>query len=441
MITVKKATRDLAGLLTIALATRLWWVWSSAWTAGDTDEYLTMARNLAFHHVFSMSDGTVSPPLPTAGRPPLYPALIALLWWTNSPPILAVMLLQSLLGAATVALVYLIARDSFNRAVAVIAGLGMAFAPMTGYFTAVVLTETLFTFLLTLGVFLWGREKSLLAGLAFGLAALTRPTILPFIIILPSLALLPSLRRQWRTYLTISLAAIAFPAVWTVRNAVVLGEFLPINVSGWGSQVLCGTIETEFVGIKVWTGSEWALLDLDTHPLLQVDAGLSEAERERVYLRRGLKRIADNPLHWLAVRAGQYPKLFWDSGNYVLGSSNIPLRQALAESRFRVLLVKGSFIIGNLIVLVIAALGFYAERKRIPSLVPLIAFPIFLFFIHLLTWIESRYTLPIMPMVAIFFAVGWQRLTQNTKLWISRRRLKQTSPSECRSEHGGSSIR
>src|SRR5882672_284672 len=106
---VMKAIRDLAGLTAIALLTRLWWVWSSAWTAGDTPDYLTIARNLAFHHIFSLgnsSDGQLSP---TAHRPPLYPTLIALLWWTDSSPILAILLLQSLLGAATVALVYLIA--------------------------------------------------------------------------------------------------------------------------------------------------------------------------------------------------------------------------------------------------------------------------------------------------------------------------------------------
>ncbi len=133
--------------------------------------------------------------------------LIAVLWWTDSPPILAILLVQSLLGAATVALVYLIARDRFSRAVAVVASLGMALAPMTGYFTAVILTETLFTFLLTLAIFSWGREKRVLAGVAFGLAALTRPGLLPFIAALPLLSILPSLRHRWKTYLTISVVA------------------------------------------------------------------------------------------------------------------------------------------------------------------------------------------------------------------------------------------
>jgi 4-amino-4-deoxy-L-arabinose transferase-like glycosyltransferase len=420
------AAREIATLTIIALIARLWWIWSSAWMAGD-NAYLKIARNIAFHHVFSLSDAAGEPLLPTARRPPLYPALIALLWSGDSPPVMVVLLLQSLLGAATVALVYLIARDRFNRTVAVIAALAMALAPMTGYFTAVVLTETLFTFLLTLAVFLWGREKLVLAGLAFGLASLTRPGLLFFFIALPMLALLPSLRQQWRAYLTIAALALGLSSIWIIRNALVFGKFIPVAASGWGMNLMCGTIETELVGIKVWTGKEWALLDVKNHPLLQTDSGLSETERDRVLWQRALERIKANPVHWLVVRAGQYPKLFLDSGNYALGRYNIPISQALAESRFWVLLVKVLFLAINLLSLGIAVLGVYVERKRMPSLIHLLSFPVFLLLVQLPMWTESRYSLPIMPVVAIFFAVGWQHLMRNTRFAMGNDRLKQAS--------------
>jgi 4-amino-4-deoxy-L-arabinose transferase-like glycosyltransferase len=410
-----KTARDLALITTMALIARLWWVWSSAWVAGDTSDYLTLARNLSFHHVFSLGNSTGGQLHPTAHRPPLYPLLIALLWWTDSPPILAVLLLQSLLGAATVALVYLIAMDGFNRGVALIASIGMALAPMTGYFTAVVLTETLFTFLLTLAVFLWGREKRVLTGLALGTAALTRPGALLFVIVLSVLPLFPSLRRCWKTYLTISVVAIALSSLWMMRNALVFGRFIPVAASGWGMNLLCGTIETEIIGIKVWTGSEWALLDISEHPLLQVDSGLNETEQDRVLLHRAVEHIAENPVHWLIVRAEQYPKLFLDSGNYLLGRHNIPISQAFAEARLWVLLVKGLFLVGNSLVLGIAVLGFSTEWKRIHSHIHIISFPIFLLLVQLPMWTESRYSLPIMPMVAIFFAIGsWQLLQKTT---------------------------
>ncbi len=421
-----KAARHIAWLTMVALVARLWWVWSSPWVAVDTSDYLALSRNLAFRYVFGLSNSTDAQVLPTASRPPLYPVLIALLWWTNSPPILAVMLLQSLLGAATVALVYLTAKDRFNSGVAMIASLGMALAPMTGRFTAVLLTETLFTFLLTLAVFCWGREKPVLAGLALGMAALTRPAVLGFIIILPMLSLLPSLRQRWRTYLTIAVVAIGLSSIWIIRDALLFRRFIPIAASGWGMNLLCGTIDIEIVGIKVWTGSKWALLDLSTHPLLQVEPGLSESERDRVLLRRGLERIVANPAHWAVVRTEQYPKLFLDSGDYFLGSHNIPITQAFAESRVWVLLVKGLFLAGNLFVIGMAVLGFITERKRVLSLIHIVSFPIFLLIVQIPMWTEARYSLPIMPMVAVFFAVGSWRLMQRTKLAIGSKCLKKS---------------
>ena len=154
---MSKRRFDLAPVCVLAFVIRLAWVWFGAWVAGDSAWYLSVARNIAFHHVFSAGaeGGALAP---TAFRPPLYSAVIALLWFGDSAPIQAVLLLQVVLGTATVALVYLLARDQFGRGVALLAGTGMALAPMTGYFTAVILTETLFTFLLTLGVFWLGTE-------------------------------------------------------------------------------------------------------------------------------------------------------------------------------------------------------------------------------------------------------------------------------------------
>jgi 4-amino-4-deoxy-L-arabinose transferase-like glycosyltransferase len=196
------------------------------------------------------------------------------------------------MGAATVALVYLSASDRVNRKIACLSAAFMVMAPMTGYFTAVILTETLFSFLLMLAIFYWGRGRSVIAGIAFGLATLTRPTMLPFLLMLPAISLLPGCRAAWRRHLMILLVALAVSSIWLVRNAVTFGRFIPIAASGWGINLLCGTMETEILGIKVWTGSEWALLDINRHPLLQVDPGLNETERIEFYSKepsRGLR--------------------------------------------------------------------------------------------------------------------------------------------------------
>jgi 4-amino-4-deoxy-L-arabinose transferase-like glycosyltransferase len=393
-----------------ALCVRLSWVSFRPWVAGDSYDYVKIARNIRFHHLFSLTESAVGPFLPTASRPPLYPALIALFWIRDSPPIKLVLVVQALMGAATVVLVYLSARDSFDGKVASVAAIFMIIAPMTGYFTAVILTEILFTFLFMLAVFLWGRGLAVLSGVVFGLAALTRPTILPFLLIVPAISFLPSFRSAWRKHLLILLVAVAISSTWIVRNVVVFHRFIAIMSTGWGPNLLCGTMDTELLGIKVWTGSEWAVVDVNTHPLLQVDPGISESDKERILLRRGLLRIKERPLHWIVVRVEQYPKLFLDSGDYVLGRYNVSIRDAVARRNYGVLLFKFLFLSGNLAALALAGWGFYLVRRRWRELLHLISFPVFLLVAQIPMWTESRYTIPIVPVIAIFASVGLQAL-------------------------------
>lgn len=159
----------------LAFVVRSSYAWLNPWWAGDSPVYLSIAKNIAFHHSFSLTTG-----VPTAARSPLYPFLIAAFWWTESAPIAAVVLLQIICGSATVILVYLIAKDRFSHRVALLAALGATFAPMTVHYTAVVLTESVFTFLIALGCFFWGRNHGIAAGLVFGLAALTRSIVIHF---------------------------------------------------------------------------------------------------------------------------------------------------------------------------------------------------------------------------------------------------------------------
>jgi 4-amino-4-deoxy-L-arabinose transferase-like glycosyltransferase len=101
------AGKILSVIFILAFVVRSIYALWSLWWAGDSPAYLALARNIAFHHSFGLITG-----IPTATRPPLYPFLIAALWWRDGAPVAAVVLLQTICGAATVVLVYLIAKDS-----------------------------------------------------------------------------------------------------------------------------------------------------------------------------------------------------------------------------------------------------------------------------------------------------------------------------------------
>jgi len=374
------------------------------WWGGDSPVYLAIAKNIVFHHSFSLITG-----IPTASRPPLYPLLIAAFWWTNSVPITAVVLVQIICGAATVVLVYLIAKDRFSHRVALMAALGATFAPMTVHYTAVILTEPLFTFLVVLGCFLWGRNHGVAAGLAFGLAALTRTIVIPFAGCLALLTLLPSWRRDRRLYVLIFVSATVVASVWITRNAVVFREFILVQSTGYGVNLFAATIEPQFYGDDVWPRviKEFGSTDDDAQ---------RETDRDRKYGRLAVERIKTDPAQYLRARLKQYPRLFLDSGDYLLGSSNITFNEAIQKRRALVVIVKISFVLGNIAIFVLAIYGIFLERKCYVSLSHIILFPVFLSLIHLPMWIESRYSLPMMPLVLILAARGIEGLWNSTSL-------------------------
>ncbi len=398
------STRDLLALTGVALALRLAWVQWGAWRTPDGVDYLQLAQNLALHGIFSF-DGVT----PTAYRPPLYPAFISFFWRANEAPILAVMVLQAALGAATVALTYLIARDRFSSRVAQLAGAGMALAPMSSRYVATILTETLFTFLLTLGVLCWGRRRHVATGITLGLAALTRQALVPFILLLS----LTAVARAWRSRLgthVIAVSALLVLSPWTVRNALVFGRFVPVADDGWGQNLLLGTVEMH-LGMPPWAQVAPALRAIDRD-----HAGAELVVREHAAMRRGMQHIWESPLRWIKARATQYPRLFIDTGEYLLGGDDqITYQQAWKTGHARVVVTKTAVALGNLVVVVLALCGLFAARRQLLALTPVWLFPAFLVVAHIPMWIEPRFGLPMMPMTFVLAAAGALAIVGQTR--------------------------
>lgn len=111
----------------------------AAW--GDDPDYDSIARGLAFAHVY---DNT--------WYPPGYPFFLALIYTAAGPSPAAARLVQVLLSAATCWVVYVIGRDAFGRLAGVAAGLLLAVLPEHAYMAARLMAETPFLLLLALAV-------------------------------------------------------------------------------------------------------------------------------------------------------------------------------------------------------------------------------------------------------------------------------------------------
>ncbi len=191
---------------------------------------------------------------PTAYRPPAWPYLLAGFHevsglithdrWTGARVGLA------LLGTLLVGLIGVIARQLWGRRAQLVAlGLGAVFFPLVMVGGSMV-SETLFV-ALELGAVaaaLAHRRSShrfrwiVLAGVLVGLATLTRST--GPVLLLP-LALGVWTDRPWRSRRALAapavlvLAAVLTIAPWTVRNAIVMEKFIPLNTEA--GNTLAGT--------------------------------------------------------------------------------------------------------------------------------------------------------------------------------------------------------
>lgn len=183
---------------------------------------------------------------PELRRTPLYSLFVALAVALAGEDLRALVAAQHGLGVVTAGLTWALGRLAFGRLAALAAGLGVALAGPLLIYEHYVLTESLFTVLLTLAVLLAlralrapTRGRLLAAGVALATAALTRPVADVLIPLLPLALLLRD--RRWRPaalsagWFALGIAALMLP--WMARNALVYGTF---SAEGALGQALIG---------------------------------------------------------------------------------------------------------------------------------------------------------------------------------------------------------
>ena len=179
-------------------------------------------------------------PLPLK-RPPLYPAFMAVVGRGLGEDLRHLAAVQHLLGIGTAALAYGVGRLAIGRGAGLAGGLAAALSGGLLIYERYMLTEALFTFLLTLAVFLYMlgvRRNSAWwcvgSGLALGLATLTRVHAQVLLLLAPVAVAL--WYRRWcpavRGTALACLAAAVVLVPWAIRNQVVHGAFTVAGRSG-----------------------------------------------------------------------------------------------------------------------------------------------------------------------------------------------------------------
>jgi 4-amino-4-deoxy-L-arabinose transferase-like glycosyltransferase len=286
-----------AGLTVLALALRL--AFALAIERGDLafdDQlfYQWTANALSEGRGFIGLDGNA-----TARWPPAFPFLLSLVYRVFGSDPTNAEVLNAVIGAATVPLVYLAARRAFDRPVALVAAAAFAVMPGQILYAESILAEPLYTFLLVamlaMLVALPDRRWAAAAiGLVIGVAALTRGEglVLVAVPVVVWWGAMPRRELLVRTGLVVVVAALTV-VPWTVRNASAVDAFVPVSTNG---------------AQTFWAGHNPTANGGPTYPRGEIYAELQdlpperfEVEQARLLRREALEYMFEHPLRELTL--------------------------------------------------------------------------------------------------------------------------------------------
>jgi 4-amino-4-deoxy-L-arabinose transferase-like glycosyltransferase len=376
----------------------------------DEQHYHTLAVNLLHGNGFGWEPGNL-----TSIRPPLYPAFITLVWTiTGTESLLVIRIAQILLALGNVYLIYRLGLLLFDRHVALLAAAGLCLYPSLLAFNAFVLTEILFTFLLTLTVLgvatllktgsawiAWGT------GVALGLAALTRSVLWPFPLVLCPFVFFVMPGRWQRRFCLAASILIGYGLVvapWAIRNTRLQGVFTMVDTMG-GITLRMGNYE-HTPRNRAWDpvtlhGDKSIFQDLLTeHPDVSV---WTEGQKEKWMLKKAMTYMLDHPELTFQRSLIKFAN-FWGLERVVIAGWQQGLyRPSRWVSGVGTVVIPIAYVA----VMVFASLGIFlspANDFRMNALLLLVIS--FVAGMHTLAFGHERYHLPLIPFLLPYAAAA-----------------------------------
>lgn len=411
-----------AAIVAVALAVRLLHVWllsrSPYFDAlmGDARGYDEWARRLAGDWI-----GTE-----VFYQAPLYPYFVGVVYALLGHSLMALRVVQALVGAGSCALLGLAGYRFFSVRVGLIAGLGLAVWAPAIFFDALIQKSVLDLFFITLALWLTGRlvdSRSsrgtwLALGVAMGGMALTRENALVFVGVILVWSLVPPVRLKPDTTtdpehvvsgfsrtlhaatFIVGLAIVLLPVA--TRNYAVGGGFY-LTTSQFGPNFFIGNnpqADGTYASLRFGRGApEYERTDATELAEHVLGRTLSPGEVSSYWTGRAVDFITGHPLAWLRLTGRKVVLLF--NATEMLDTEaqeshaewSWPLRAGGWFGHF-----------GILAPLALAGLVFaWRDRARLAVLYVMLASyaaSVIMFYVF------ARYRLPLVPMLLLFAAAG-----------------------------------
>ena len=387
----QKNTKILLALFVLSLSIRLVALWILPPSHLGTNAeiaYLGGARLIVEGEGFS------DPSYPVF-TPPLYSMFISANLYLFGDDQISVKISQALADSLTVVIVFLIIDITFGSTTALLSSVFLSVYPFLIYPVTYIGTETFFTLFLSIFVLLnlyavncgnWRYYCA--AGFTLGVATLIRGTtqFYPVFFLLTLWAMGRLDRRIFGRFLAFCLFFILTILPWTVRNYIVLDDFIPVATAG--SVFLQGSSE-EFFTISGKTSQYpkyFALLR--SRGIDQPLSGAKPSEKDRFLIKAGLEkykmRIENEPLSIFPFMLQKFFRLWYatESGRNhgIIVAVNISIYVLALTGLILVLLRRE-----ELALLVLSMISYFVTLHWI-------SLPLF------------RYMVPVMPYVIAFAA-------------------------------------
>ncbi len=347
-------------------------------------------------------------------RAPLYPFFLALLYRLFGVNLLVVRLVQAAVGGASCGLVYILGSRLFDRRTGFLAGLIMAFYPLFIYFDGELLIPVILIPLLLggfLGLF-FSQQRDRhwwLGGIFFGLAAIARPNVLAFVMVLP-LWFIFEYRRGWWRRLLVFLVAFFVPILpVTVRNYIKSGRLVLVAWQG-GTNFYIGNNEYSdgTTAIVPGTRGSWwgGYNDVKIGAERALGRELKGVEIDRFWTAKGLEFWRRAPAMALLLTL---KKLYlWFSGYEVSNDRDLYFFKRYTLLNF-LLFQSPVFKFPFGLILPLAIVGIYLTRWRWRVLLPVYLFLFAYTLSFVFFFVTARYRLPLVPFFILFAVVGVRR--------------------------------
>jgi 4-amino-4-deoxy-L-arabinose transferase-like glycosyltransferase len=361
----------------------------------DGREYDAVARSLLEHGTY----GTQTL------RPPGYPTLMAGVYALFGPGLVALRVVEALLGTVAVGVVGAVGASVFGPTAGLLAAGLMALHPILAFLPATQYSENTLVLVLALAfgaMFAAWRRGGLwrwaVAGALFGVAALIRPNT---VVLVPGLGLglLPALRRARRGWIGPALAAAAAliltVAPWVIRCHEVHGRWFFVATGG-GRQFWVGNNARATGDTRAPT--QWNAAELESLRTYRGDVA-----RERWFYREGVRFVRAEPARaaWLyVVRLGNLFALWPETHSR---TAYLSLWSRAAQGLASAVIFAG----------VILAL---ARRRSDPAVWPLVGAVVSFALVNAVFFTVLRYRMAFEPCLLWLAGAGWASLAAGAAL-------------------------